>query len=241
MQYRYLIYNSIIVVCRFIQYNLKIIFAGKFIYFLMAALGIFLFVTALNVLNADSNPTEGTVYWLLLVPGILLIFYPITFGIQNDVDTRMIEILFGIPNYRYKVWLIRLVLIFLVTFVILSLLCIMSSLALTTVSLYSMLTHLMAPVIFLGCTAFMVSTFVRNGSGTAVVMIIFGMTFWMARNFFNEHKKWDLFLNPYVIPENVNEVLWAEIVLNNRMYLLAGIIAALLTGLLNLQNREKFL
>lgn len=233
--------NAVIVVHRMIRYNLKIIFANKFIYFLIAALGIFIFVTVINVLNADSNPTEETVYWLLLVPGILLIFYPVTFGIQNDVDTKMLEILFGIPNYRYKVWLIRLMLIFLAVFIILMLLCVVSSLALTPVSVFEMIAQVMIPIVFLGSVAFMVSTLVRNGSGTAVVMVIFGMTFWIARNFFEGHRKWNAFLNPFTIPQNMNETVWAEIVFNNRVYLIAGMILALLYGLLNLQKREKFL
>lgn len=241
MQYRYFLKNVFTVTYSSIRYNLKVIFANKFIYFLAAALGIFLFVTVINTLNADSNPTEGTVYYLLLVPGILLIFYPISFGIQNDVDNRMIEILFGIPNYRYKVWLVRLILIFLVTFVILFLLGIISSLALTVIPLYRMTVQLMIPIVFLGCTAFMVSTLVRNGNGTAIIMVIFGMTFFIARGFFSEHRKFDIFLNPFVMPQNINEATWAEIIFNNRIYLFAGIIVALLTGLLNLQKREKFL
>ena len=233
--------NAMTVIYRTIRYNLKIIFANKFIYFLGAALAIFLLVSVINLLDVDSNPNEGTVYWLLLVPGILLIFYPITFGIQNDVDNRMIEILFGIPNYRYKVWLVRLVLIFMVTVVILSALSVVSSFALTVVPMIEMVIQLMFPIMFLGCAAFMVSTLVRNGSGTAVVMVIFGMSFWVARDFFEDHKKWDIFLNPFILPENINEIAWREIIFNNRLYLFAGIILTLLSGLLNLQKREKFL
>ena len=226
---------------RLVRYNLKIIFANKFIYFLAAGLGIFLFVTIINLLDADAQPTEATVYWLLFLPGILLIFYPVTFGIQNDVDNRMIEILFGIPDYRYKVWLLRLALIFTVAGVILLLLSVLSYFALTALPVFEMVFQLMFPIVFLGCTAFMMSTIVRNGSGTAVVMVVLGMACWIARPFFNNHRKWDIFINPFTLPDNMNEVVWAEIVLNNRIYLLVGIVLALLYGLLNLQKREKFL
>lgn len=47
----------------------------------------------------------ATGYSMLLVPSILLIFYPTCFGIQNDQDAKTLEIIFGIPNYRYKIWL----------------------------------------------------------------------------------------------------------------------------------------
>lgn len=169
--------NILKIVAGLTRYNLKIIFANKFIYFLLAAVIIFLFVTTINLLDSDANPTEGTVYYLLLVPGILLVFYPTVFGIQNDVDTRMIEILFGIPNYRYKVWLVRMALIYIVVFSILMILNLISSAALVSIPIFNMVYQLMFPIFFLGSLAFMTSTLVRNGNGTAVIMIIIGMAF----------------------------------------------------------------
>ena len=233
--------DGITVAYRIVRYNFKIIFAGKFIYFLGAAFFIFITVTVMNLLNANANPTEQMVYNLLLVPGILFVFYPLTFGIQNDVDTRMIEILFGIPNYRYKVWLIRLMLIYVMAFAILLVLTFLSSLALIAVPVFEMLFHLMFPIVFLGSAAFLVSTIVRNGSGTAVVMVIFGMIFLIGREMFEEIPKWNVFLNPYDLPQDITELVWATIVVDNRIYLFAGIIITLLYGLLNLQKREKFL
>ena len=83
MNYKLQVKNISDIITKIFRYNLKIIFANKFIYFLLAAVGIFLLVTVINLLDADANPTEGTIYYLLLVPGILIIFYPTTFGIQN--------------------------------------------------------------------------------------------------------------------------------------------------------------
>ena len=173
------------------------------------------------------------------MPGILLVFYPTTFGIQNDVDTRMIEILFGIPNYRYKVWFIRLILIFAVTFVIILVLANVFSLVLIRVSVLRMVLQLMFPILFMGSLAFMFSTIVRNGNGTAVVMVITGMVFWIARGQIG-NSEWNLFLNPYAIPSDMNEAVWAETTFNNRLYLFIGTVIAVLYGLLNLQKREKF-
>jgi len=82
---------------------------------------------------------------------------------------------------------------------------------------------------------------IRNGSGTAVVMVIFGLHFWIGSSFYQNHRKWNVFLNPFDLPQNFNETVWMETVLHNRLYLLTGIIIAILYGLLNLQNREKFL
>jgi hypothetical protein len=232
--------NSATVATSLVRYNLKIIFAGKFIYFLIAAIVIFLLVTVSNLFSEEALPSQAKVYGYLLVPGLLLIFYPITFGIQNDVDSRMIEILFGIPNYRYKVWLLRLVLIFALALAILLVLTVLSSIALIAVPVFEMLFHLMFTIVFIGCLAFMLSTLIRSGSGTAVVVVIFGLFFLMGSGL-EEIPKWNVFLNPYELPEDMNEVVWATVVFDNRLYLLTGTVITLLFGLLNLQKREKFL
>ncbi len=221
------------------RYNFKIIFANKFIYFLLAAIAFFLLVTILNLASSDSDPNEGLIYYWQLVPGILLIFYPTVFGIQNDVDSRMIEILFGIPNYRYKVWLVRMLLIYLVVFAILILLTMLSSLALVAVPVLNMVVQLMFPIFFLGSLAFMVSTVVRNGNGTAVVMIIVGMFFWIGTGFLPH--KFNLFFNPFSAPSDVSEVVWADMAFNNRIYISITTIVWILLGLIMLQKREKFI
>ena len=231
--------NSNDITVKLIRYNLKIIFGNRFIFFLIAAVLFFLFVTTITLFE-DSNPTEGSVYYLLIFPGLLLVFYPTTFGIQNDVDARMIEILFGIPNYRYKVWLVRMVLIYFVVFVILLGLSFLSGFALVAVPVFEMVYQLMFPIFFLGSLAFMFSTLIRNGYGTAVVMVVIGLAFWISSGIL-ENSKWNIFLNPFQIPSEMNEAIWMDLTLNNRLFLTAGTIIALLYGLLNLQKREKFI
>jgi len=110
--------NNLIIFYRTIRYNLKIIFAGRFIWFLLASFVFYLFFSIMSIYQG-SVLSEGMVYNLLLFPGVLLVFYPSVFGIQNDEDSRILEILFGIPNYRYKVWLVRLMMIFVQVFLIL--------------------------------------------------------------------------------------------------------------------------
>ncbi len=222
-----------------IKYNLKIIFANRFIYFLLAAVIFFLLVTILYLASSEADISEGTIFYWLLVPGLLLVFYPTVFGIQNDVDSRMIEILFGIPNYRYKVWLVRMALIYLVVALILFILAALSSIFLIPIPVLEMVYQLMFPVFFVGCAAFMVSTLIKNGNGTAVVMVIVGLFFWFGTAFLPY--KFNLFLNPFSVPSDVNEVIWADTTMNNRVYIFIGTIIFVLTGLIMLQKREKFI
>ena len=222
-----------------VKYNLKIIFANTFRYFLLAGVIFYFVVVLIFFSSSESELSTGLVYYWLLFPGLLLIFYPTTFGIQNDVDTRMIEILFGIPNYRYKVWLVRMILIYVVVAAILFVLTAISSILLIPLPIFRMVYQLMFPIFFIGCLGFMVSTIVRSGYGTSVVIVIIGLFFWIGTGFLPD--KFNLFLNPFFVPSNMNEAIWAETTLNNRIYIFIGIIISVLTGLIQLQKREKFI
>lgn len=110
--------QCIAVIPPLVKYNVKIIFTGKFVWFLLAALTFFCFLIFQNAWNR-LEVNEGVIYSMLLFPCLLLIFYSTVFWIQNDEDNRILEIIFGIPNYRYKVWGVRLLMIFLIVFMVL--------------------------------------------------------------------------------------------------------------------------
>ena len=221
------------------RYNLKIIFANKFIWFLLASLAFFAGVLLITLFSKGKIDT-ATIFNLLLYPGLLLVFYPTVFGIQNDEDTRVLEILFGIPNYRYKVWLVRLLLIYLVVFVILVMLALFCSWALVPFPVFNMAWHLMFPIFFLGTLAFLLSTFIKNGIGTGVVIIIIGIAFMVLGSIVSS-SKWNIFLNPFSQPDGKSENAWKIIVQDNRIILTVGMVLALLGGLTSLQKRERFI
>jgi hypothetical protein len=222
-----------------IRYNLRIIFANKFIWFLIAAFGFFMFVSIQTILNG-GNLSEGTIYNILIFPGILLIFYPSVFGIQNDDDSRMLEILFGIPNYRYKVWLVRLIMIYILIYLITVLFATVASVLLFKINIFEMAYQLMFPVIFLGSLSFMFSTIIKNGNGTAVTMVIIGVVLLMVSDAV-DRTQWNMFLNPFKIPRNFNEVIWQGIISKNRIFMGISMVVFILYGLFNLQKREKFI
>lgn len=230
--------NSLIVLVRMIRYNLKIIFANRFVWFLLSAFAFFVFFAIQSVLERVTI-VDGTIYNLLIFPGILLIFYPSAFGIQNDDDSRMLEILFGIPNYRYKVWLVRLIMIYVLIFLILILFAGIASVLLYNINIPEMAYQLMFPIVFLGSMAFMFSTVIKNGNGTAVVMVLIGVALLIISDGV-ERSQWNVFLNPFEIPGNMNQIIWQGIIFKNRVFLAVGMLVFILYGLYNLQKREKF-
>jgi len=231
--------NTFINIWRTIRYNLKIIFAGRFIWFLLASFAFYLFFAIMQVYN-NQTLGEGNIYNLLLFPGVLLIFYPSVFGIQNDEDSRILEILFGIPNYRYKVWLVRLLMIFIQVYLIMILYGYVSSYLLYPVRPFEMAAQLMFPIGFLGAAAFMFSTLIKNGNGTAVIMIQVGVALLILSESI-QRSQWNIFLNPMELPDNFNPIIWDGIVTRNRIFLGVGIVVFLLYGLFNLQKRERFI
>ena len=159
---------------------------------------------------------------------------------QNDEDNRIIEILFGIPDYRYKVWLVRLVMIFLLVFVVLFLLSLFCSWALVSFTSIYMAYQLMFPVFLMGTLAFLLSTVVRNGIGTAVIMVIIGLVFTSLSDAI-DRSKWNVFLNPFKMPEQLSETAWLSTVHDNRIIIMVAIILTVLGGLTSMQRREKFI
>lgn len=224
---------------KFIKYNLKVVFGNKFIYFLGASLIFYLLITSISLFGADTVSVQG-VYYQLMFPAFLLVFFPTTYGIQNDEDARILEILFGIPNYRYKIWLVRLVMAFFMVFWFVFVMANLSSIILINVPVWEITFRLMVPVVLFGMLGFFFSTVIKNGNGTAVVVVVIGLLVWILVEFL-EHSSWNVFLNPFDLPSDMSEAVWANVVSKHiRTWVIVSGVSGL-WGLLNLQNREKFI
>lgn len=231
--------SSLTLLLNLVSYNIKVIFANKFIYFVLAAFAFFTFIITITVFE-DPDFNEAVIFGFLVFPGLLLIFYPLAYGIQNDDDSKMIETIFGIPNYRYKVWLVRFVLTILVAFVILIVLGIIANITLYRFNLLPMIGQVLFPVTFLGAVGFMLSTKIKNGNGTAITLVIVSFIFFIFAEPL-EYSAYNLFLNPFSEPRNMSEFIWLSVIYKNRIYLTIGTALSLLYGMYNLQFREKFI
>jgi len=224
----------------FFRYNVFTSFSGKFVYVLGLAVVLFLVIVVLHVVNNDASPSAENIYNFLLIPGILLIFYPSAFSIQNDVDSRMIETLFGIPDYRYKIWLVRNLTQYIVIAALLFVLIVLCRLGLAEFPMGSMLFHLMFPVIFIGSLGFMIAALTRSGNGSAVILVLLILFFWIALESVQGSSLY-IFFNPFQVVEQIKTLALLETTLLNRVYLIIGAVIATLFGLLRLQRREKFI
>ncbi len=230
--------EQIMLIGTIVRYNLKIIFAGRFLYFLLAAWLFFLLIIGL-MLFSEGNADITDIYDTLIFPGILIMFYPIVYNIQNDKDARMLEIVFGLPDYRYKVYLLRFIITLFLLVTLMLLMAFFAWFSVVRIPVFNMVLQLMVPLFFLSCLTFLFTTILRNGNGAAVAMVIIGLVFFILNEPL-EKSKWNLFLNPYNIPTDMNLTIWMNVVHQNRLIMMIGSVIALLWGLIGLQRREKF-
>jgi hypothetical protein len=230
--------SSLLLLYRLMTYNVKVIFGNKFVYFVVAAFLFFAFIILITIFD-DPDFDESLIYGFLVFPGLLLIFYPMAYGIQNDDDSKMLETIFGIPNYRYKVWLVRFVLTIGIAAVILIILGNVANLTLYRFSILPMIGQVLFPITSLSAFAFMLSTLIKNGNGTAIVLVIVSFIFFLFAESL-EYSAYNIFLNPFSEPKQMSEFIWLTIIYKNRLYLMILSALCLLYGMFNLQFREKF-
>lgn len=228
-----------ITIKKLVQYNIKIIFGNKFLYFMLAALGFFV-ITVIANLFGDDEITEASAYSMLILPCVLLVFYPMCFGLQNDQDAKIVEIIFGIPNYSYKVWLLRLVIAYLICFIVTFLLAVLTNWLIVSVPPLKLALQTMVPALFIGTLSFFLSTAIKNGNGTSVVIIIIALVLFFMKGAL-ETSQWNIYLNPYDVPLDKNPEIFLNTVFHNRLNMLIASALFIIFGLNNTRNREKFI
>jgi hypothetical protein len=188
--------------------------------------------------SAARGPEQ--VYNYLLIPAVLLTFYPSAFAIQSDKDSEMIETLFGIPDHRFKVWLVRLAMLLALVAGILLVLALFCRIALTEFPVGAMVVQLMFPVLFLASLAFFLACLTGSGNATAVILVVVVLAFWGLAGTLRA-SPWFIFHNPFTGVGAIQAVAWAKTTLSNRLMLSIGSVFLLMFALLRLQNRERFI
>ncbi len=231
--------NAFKILFRMVLYNMRVIFGNKFIWFLLSAFGVFILLSVIIGLNSYSM-NDGDVFSILRLPGLLLVFYPTVFIIQSDADARSLEIIFGIPDYRFKIWSLRLIMALLITYILLFPMAFLAKWFLVSVNVPEIVNAVMPTIIFVGCLAFFLATLTANGNSTAVILVLIGFVFFIFTKPL-EASYFNIFFNPFDRPNKINEIIWNETATQNRTFLFIGSAILLLWSLANLQKREKFL
>jgi len=224
----------------FLRYSATQNFSGRALGFVGLAVVVFLAVLAFSLMSRSAARGPEQVYNYLLIPAILLTFYPSAFAIQGDKDAEMIETLFGIPDHRFKVWLVRLATLLVLVAGILLFLAIFCRIALTEFPVGAMVLQLMFPVLFLASLAFFLACLTGSGNATAVLLVVAVLAFWGLAGTLKA-SSWFVFHNPFMSVSAIQARAWAATTLSNRLMLSIGSIFLLMLALLRLQNRERYI
>ena len=224
----------------FVRYSAYQNFSGRALGFIGLAVAVFLGVVVFSLMSRSAARGPEQVYNYLLIPAVLLTFYPSAFAIQSDKDAEMIETLFGIPDHRYKVWLARLVTLLALVAGILFLLAVFCRIGLTEFPLGTMVLQLMFPVLFLASLAFFLACLTGSGNSTAVILVVVLLLFWALGGTLKS-SSWFLFHNPFAGVSQLQALIWKKITLSNRLYLTIGSVFLMMLALLRLQNRERYI
>jgi len=224
----------------FVRYSAYQNFSGRALGFIVLAVLVFLGVVIFSLMSRSAALGAEQVYNSLLIPAVLLTFYPSAFAIQSDKDAEMIETIFGIPDHRYKVWLARMVTLWVLVAGILFLLALFCRIGLTEFPVGSMVLQLMFPVLFIASLAFFLACLTGSGNSTAVILVIVLLVFWALAGTLKD-STWFLFHNPFASVSQLQAMVWKKITLSNRLYLAIGSIFLLMLALLRLQNRERYI
>ena len=102
--------NRLINVYQMIKLNQRFIFSQRFLYFFGGVLIYFLIIGLVNYFKSGAERMgEGGVFiWLLVIPGIALVFYPSMSIVASEIENRTIEMIFSTAESKYRVWLARI-------------------------------------------------------------------------------------------------------------------------------------
>jgi hypothetical protein len=112
--------------------------------------------------------------------------------------------------------------------------------AVLRIPVVKMVYQLLFPLLFLASLSFLMASITRNASAAAVIMIVIGLFFWIMSEAV-EYSKWNIFLNPIKVPNDMSLTVWKNVIYQNRLMLVVGSVVSLLWSLTNLQRREKYI
>ena len=135
-------------------------------------------------------------------------------------------------SYTWRFWLFSAMLSFVLGNI--------ANLTLYRFNILPMLGQVLFPIVFLSALAFMISTLVKNGNGTAIIVVITAFIFFVFAEEL-EYSAYNVFLNPFSEPRDMSEFIWLTIIFKNRLYLIVASALCLLYGMFNLQFRERFI
>ena len=219
----------------------RIVFHRKLL-FMVAGIAVYYGILyALAVFRPDEGFTANkALYVLVEIPGAVLAIYLAMDLVAGERDRRTLETLFSTATSHYGIWTMRMVAVYVV---LLATLLGMSAVAYFLFAEFPFVLggfNAFAPAFLLVNLTFFFSVLCKssNTAGMISLGVIIGVL--LSAEALQE-TYYFLFLNPFNLPLGIDDAVWAEMVLLNRLALLLGGGLLLFLGLRRMAHRERLL
>jgi len=234
--------NRLINFYHVIRLNEKFIFSQRFLFFFGGVLLYFIIFCVVNYFKSSAERIgEGGIFmWLLIIPGIALIFYPSMSIITSEIENRTIEVIFSTADSRYRVWLARIFTLYLSLALIIFVLCGLSFIFISDFPFWGSFFHSLFPPIFISSVIIMLSVIFGSANAAGLVSLIIILFLFIIYEPLSS-TGFNLFLNPYIKPPNIDYKLWGNIIWYNRIGILILSGFMLYYSMFKLNKREKYI
>ncbi len=219
----------------------KVLFSGKFIYFISFAIlyDIFLIII-MNFTDAGAMPVEVAFYMMNLVPTLILTVYLSMTVVSFEKENNTIETMFAVPGSPYKVWIYKLLIMYALILFIQFILVLIVFFFVGDFSFFSMLFHAYVPIFMVANMTFYFSTKFKSGYAAGLIsLIVLFFNFILADAV--DDTAWFLYQSPFNKPNDLDPELWNNIMFYNKFGIILLGFMFLYLGLRKLLVREPFI
>ena len=219
----------------------RIVFHHKLLFMAAGVTVYYGILYALAVFRPDEGFTAGrALYVLVEIPGAVLAIYLTMDLVAGERDHRTLETLFSTSMSHYGIWAMRMVTVYVVLLVTLLAMSAAAYLLFAEFPFALGGLNAFAPAFLLVNLTFFFSVLCKSSNTAAMLSLgaIIGVL--LSAEQLRE-TYYFLFLNPFELPLGIDAMVWAEIVLINRVGLLAGGGLLLFLGLRRMAQRERLL
>ena len=221
--------------------SFRIVFRRKIWFMIGGILAYYAILYAFAVYRLNEGLSVDLALLVLVeVPGTILAIYLAMDLVANESNKNTLETLFSAASSHYQVWIVRLLGVYLVLAATL--------LSMSTISYFFFAEF---PFIYGGLNAFIPAFLVANltfffsvftRSANAAGMLALGFMWLVLVSFEGlQGTIYFLFLKPFDPPFGVNDALWTEKVLINRLAIFGTGLLLFYLGLRRMERREKLL
>ncbi|MFC1724393.1 hypothetical protein ACFL4T_02110 [candidate division KSB1 bacterium] len=222
--------------------NIKLLFTNKFFYFILGIILYFGFVCTINYFSdpGDSMPGYAIYIALIFIPMSVLTVFLSAYMLPGEMENNTLESLFSISGSIYKVWIIKISVMYIAISIMILILEILSYFMIADFPFFYTFFMSLFPLYFIGGLTFYFAvkfkSYAAAGILTGIIMILI--------SFVTEplqFSKFFLYINPIAKPRDINNYVWTRTLVENRVGMLVFGSLLYYLGLNKLKFREKFM